>query len=38
MSSERVSRKQLRQHKINRFFPKPFDMSHFLEAVSELMR
>lgn len=37
MSSERVSRNQLREYKVNRFFPKPFDMSHFLEAVSELM-
>ena len=37
MSSNRVSRAQLREQRVHRFFAKPFDMSSFVETVRELM-
>ena len=37
MSSNSVSRVQLRQHGVDKFFPKPIDMGLFVEAVKELL-
>ena len=37
MSSQAVSRTQLRQHEVQRFVPKPFDMAYFVEVVTELL-
>ena len=37
ISSNSVSRVQLRKHRVDRFFPKPIDMGLFLETVKELL-
>ena len=37
ISSDSVSRTQLRKHGVDRFFPKPFHMGLFVEAVKELL-
>ncbi len=37
MSSNSVSRTQLRQYGVDKFFPKPIDMGLFVEAVKELL-
>ena len=37
ISSDSVSRTQLRKHGVDRFFPKPFHMTLFVEAVKELL-
>ncbi len=38
MSSNSVSRAQLRKNGVDKFFPKPIDMGLLLEAVKELLR
>jgi DNA-binding response OmpR family regulator len=37
ISSERVTRAQLRQYGVDKFFPKPFNMPDLVEAVEELL-
>ena len=37
ISSDSVSRVRLRKHRVDRFFPKPFDMGLFVEAVRDLL-
>jgi DNA-binding response OmpR family regulator len=37
VSSERLTRAQLKEHGIERFIPKPFQMSYLVEAVLELL-
>ena len=37
ISSNRVSRVQLRKNGVDKFFPKPIDMNLFMEAVKELL-
>ncbi len=37
ISSDSVSRVQLREHGVDKFFPKPIDMGLFVEAVKELV-
>ena len=38
VSSKPVSRSELRNHKVERFIPKPFDMAHLVELVDEVLR
>ncbi len=37
ISGDSVSRTQLRKHGVDKFFPKPFHMGLFVEAVKELL-
>ena len=37
ISSNQISRSELRHHKVDRYVPKPFDMGHLLEEAEKLL-
>ena len=37
ISSDRIPRTNLREHRIDRFLPKPFDMAYLTQTVGELL-